>query len=102
MAVMGKELNPMWRGEIAAGAQLSWVKWLNSLQQAESRAKVLPKLRVSVERKVTETVGVYAAVSHAFNHYGSLRSSSGDVNTFDDEGFVSITDAKIGLRATFG
>lgn len=97
LAFAGKDLDANWRAEVGAGAQVSWVNWLASPQQAEDKLKVLPKLRVAISRKVSETASVFLAVNQAFNHYDSLRCSSGAANCFNDDGFVSVTDAKIGF-----
>lgn len=97
LALGGKNINPDWSAEIGAGAQVSWVNWLASPQQASDKIRVLPKLRVSLNRKLSETASLFFSINQAFNHYGSLRCVSGSENCFNDEGFVSVTDAKIGI-----
>lgn len=87
--------------EVGVGPQLSWVKWLNSVQQATSRARVVPKLRVAITHKISQHTQVYIAASEAFNPYGKLRCSSGAFNCFDDAGYVSVTDLMIGISKYF-
>ena len=97
MAFVGKALSETWSAELGAGGQLSWVKWLGSVQQATDRARILPKVRVGLNRKITNNSQVFVAVNHAFNHYGKLGCSSGAANCFNDEGFASVTDVKLGV-----
>jgi hypothetical protein len=102
MAFAGKALNDTWSAEVGAGGQISWVKWLGSIQQATDRARILPKVRVALNRKLTQNSKVFIAVNHAFNHYGNLGCSSGAANCFDDEGFASVTDVKLGVILEMG
>ena len=97
MAFVGKALNERWSAEIGAGGQLSWVKWLGSTQQATDRSRLVPKVRIGLNRKVTDNGKVFVAVNHAFNTYDKLGCSSGSANCFDDEGFASVTDVKLGV-----
>ncbi len=76
---------------------MAWVKWLGSTQQATDRSRLVPKVRIGLNRKVTDNGKVFVAVNHAFNTYGKLGCSSGSANCFDDEGFASVTDVKLGV-----
>lgn len=97
MAFLGKKFNSDWSGELGAGAQLSWVKWMNSTSLAEDRSRVLPKIRVSLARQLTSSAKLFVAVNQSFNTYDDLRCTSGTANCINDDGFVSVTDAKIGV-----
>lgn len=98
IAFVGKEFSPVISGEIGVGAQLSWVKWLSSPQQASDRTKVLPKIRVSLNHKLTNTAQLFVAYNQSFNTYDALSCTSGAANCFNDEGFVSVSDLKIGVN----
>jgi hypothetical protein len=91
----GKDLGS-WQAEFGVGAQISWVKWLGSPQFAVDRLRALPKLRASLNRKISSKTNLFLAVSQAFNPYGSMGCASGALNCIDDDGFVSITEVKLG------
>lgn len=96
LAFLGKDMGA-WQAEIGGGAQFSWIKWLGTAQVAEDRLRVLPKLRVSVNRKMTDNANFFVAFSQAFNPYGSFACTSGVQNCVNDEGFVSVSDVKLGF-----
>jgi len=93
-----------WRSvgfELGFGPQIAWVKWLNSVQQATSGVRVVPKLRLASTYTVAPKTDVFIAASQAFNPYGQLACSSGAFNCFDDSGYVSVTDLTLGVTRYF-
>ena len=84
--------------EIGVGPQISWVKWQNSVQQATSRVRVAPKLRIAISHKISEKIEIFIAASEAFNVYGSMRCSNTPFNCFNDRGYVYVTDFMVGMN----
>ncbi len=83
--------------ELGFGPQVSWVKWLNSVQQATSGVRVAPKLRLAVTHMIAHHTQIFLAASQAFNPYGKLKCTPLSFNCFDDCGYVSVTDLTIGI-----
>lgn len=87
--------------EVGVGPQLSWIKWQNTVQQATSRFRVVPKLRLALTGKVARHTELFLAASQAFNVYGKLRCASGVFNCFNDSGYVGVTDLTLGVNQYF-
>lgn len=90
--------------EVGAGPQVSWAKWVNSVAEARSKIRIVPKVRIAINHEVVQNTNIFAAASYAFNHYGGLScpdSTATPSGCFDDDGFVSVADFSIGVNHYF-
>lgn len=85
--------------EVAAGAQVSWVKWLNSVQQTQSGVRVVPKVRIALSHHFND-FDMFVAFSQTFNTYSQLKDPSGTPNRFNDSGFVATSALMAGVSTT--
>ncbi|MDF1684576.1 MAG: hypothetical protein P1U36_07930 [Legionellaceae bacterium] len=84
-----------WSVDIGAGAQLSWVKWLNTILSIDNKLRVVPKVRVSLNRNMSEKSTLFIAFNQAINVYGSLHCDV--TNCLKDDGYVNVSDLKLGV-----
>lgn len=84
-----------WNAGISAGAQLAWVKWMNTVLAIDNKLKVVPKVRVSLNYNISKKSSLFVAFNQSFNVYGSPHC---DIpNCLNDNGYVSVSDLKLGV-----
>lgn len=84
-----------WSADIGFGAQFAWVKWLNTIPAVDNKLRVVPKLRVSLNRDLTERAALFLAFNQAFNVYGSPLCAT--PNCLNEDGYVDVSDLKLGV-----
>lgn len=87
--------------EIEGGYEVSWIQWSTSVQQADSGVRGVPKIRGAVLIPVATNTEFFIAVSHTFNTYDKLENPARTINTFQDSGYVSVTDFTLGVSRYF-
>ena len=87
--------------EAGAGFETSWMKWQNTVQQANSGSRVVPKVRFALTFTVTKSTDIFLAISQTINSYANLKCSNNTFNCFNDAGYVSTTELTVGVSQYF-
>ncbi len=90
--------------EVNGGYEVSWVKWRNSTQLANSGARGAPKVRLALIFPVTKSkkTEFFIASSYAYNTDGALGCASAAFNCFNDTGYIDVVDVTVGVNRYFG